>query len=396
MVVYTVTQINNQAKLTIERNFNNIWVRGEITSKNYYPSGHTYFTIIDENSELSIVNFNSQNNNHVIKVGKKVILSGKLSLYSAKGRYQFIAQNIYPEGDGELWLKFEKLKKSLELEGLFNSDNKKVIPLHPKTIGIITSEKGAVLWDIIENFIVQGVKLNIKLFHSTVQGNSATTNIIKGIKTLNKLKVDIVILARGGGSIEDLWCFNNEKLVREIYSSQIPIISAIGHETDFTLSDFVADYRAPTPSYASELITRNFFETNQNIDNYYSEIHNKILNKFNYFKNILDSINLTNKIKLFKNKLELSQQNIAYLNSKIVNKFSYKLKTYINKLDYYENTININNPNYILGKGYLIANNLSGNQIQSIKSIQINENIKLQFKDGIVKSKILKIEENEK
>jgi len=396
MVIYTVTQINNQAKLTIEKKFSNIWVKGEITSKNFYPSGHTYFTIIDENSELSIVNFNSQNNQHVIQVGKKIILSGKLSLYQPKGRYQFIAQNIYPEGDGELWIKFEKLKKSLELEGLFNSENKKRIPLSAKSVGIITSEKGAVLWDMIAYFKVQGVNLNIKLFHSTVQGESAVNSIIKGIETLDKLNVDIIILARGGGSIEDLWCFNNEKLIRKIYSNKIPLISAIGHETDFTLSDFVADYRAPTPSFASELITRNYHQTNLDIDGYYSELVNIINDKLTNYNTILDSINFKYKIKLLSSNLESFHQQIDFIHNKIITKFSYRLKTIINKLDYYGNLFKVNHPNNILSKGYLIANNNFGKIIQSIKSIKINEIIKLQFQDGIAESKIIKIEENEK
>ena len=395
MVIYTVTQINNQAKLTIERKFSNIWVKGEITSKNFYPSGHTYFTIIDENSELSIVNFNSQNNQHVIQVGKKVILSGKLSLYQPKGRYQFIAHNIYPEGDGELWIKFEKLKKSLELEGLFNSENKKRIPLTAKSVGIITSEKGSVLWDMIEYFKVQGVKLNIKLFHSAVQGEGAVNSLIKGIETLEKLNVDIIILARGGGSIEDLWCFNNEKLIRKIYSIKIPLISAIGHETDFTLADFVADYRAPTPSFASELITRNYQQTNLDIDGFYSEIINIINDKLINYNTILDSINLKFKIKLLISNLESFHQQIDFIHNKILTKFSYRLKTILNKLDYYENLFKVNYPNNILSKGYLIANKMSGERIQSIKSMHINDKIKLQFQDGIVESKVLKIEKNE-
>jgi len=393
MVIYSVSQLNNQAKLAIETKFDNIWVRGEITSVKTYPSGHTYFTIRDNNSEISVVIFKSNFQN--LNSGNKVILSGKLSIYTGKGRYQFIAKSVYPEGDGQLWIKYEQLKKYLEQEGLFDSEHKIPIPIFPKKVGIITSEKGAVIWDIINFFKNQNINLNFILNHASVQGNNASNEIINGIENLQNMNVDLIIIARGGGSIDDLWCFNDETLVRKIYSTKIPIISAIGHETDFTLCDFVADYRAPTPSYAAELISRNYQATLQDIDGYLDRISSVIQQQIYKYRKTLFDYSFDSSFEIFKNKLKQKNQKFYLFHQSLINKMKYKLERNILKINYYESQFKLSHPDKLLNRGFTFVKDHSGNIVKRVKKVSLKENINITFQDGIANATIVKIELND-
>lgn len=393
MVIYSVSQINNQAKLVIETKFDNIWVRGEITSLNTYPSGHTYFTIRDNNSELSVVNFNSSNQN--LNTGNKIILSGKLSIYTGKGRYQFIANNIYPDGDGQLWLKYEELKNKLTNEGIFDSIHKLPIPNYPNKVGIISSEKGAVIWDMINFFKTQAINLNFILNHVSVQGHNAPQEIINGINNFKKLNVDIIIIARGGGSIDDLWCFNDESLVLKIFETKIPIISAIGHETDFTLCDFVSDYRAPTPSYAAELISRNYHSLLQDLDGCIDSIDTAMQMKIFEYRKILQTYSMESSIQFIKNKFRRIDQNNYLLHLSIINKMKFRLEKKYLKVKYYENQFKLCHPNKIFNKGFVIAKNSNNQIIKKVKTLSLNENINITFQDGSAKAIIKKIEQND-
>ena len=258
--IISVSDINNLAKGLLEKDLSNVWIQGEISSFTAHGSGHWYFTIKDQKSSLDCVMFKFDNTNLLFepKVGDELILNGKVSIYSPSGRYQFNVKHIEVSGEGALLRAFEDLKKKLEEEGLFNDLIKKELPEFPLEVSVITSATGAVIQDIINVLSRRSPSVQITLVETPVQGKQAEKAICTAIETVNKFQnSDLIILARGGGSIEDLWCFNMESVARAIFNSEIPLVSAVGHETDFTISDFVADLRAPTPSAAAEIISQN-------------------------------------------------------------------------------------------------------------------------------------------
>ena len=253
--IISVSDVNNLAKGLLEKDLSNVWIQGEISSFTAHGSGHWYFTIKDQKSSLDCVMFKFDNTNLLFepKVGDELILNGKVSIYSPTGRYQFNVKHIEVSGEGALLRAFEDLKKKLDEEGLFDDLNKKDLPEFPLEVSVITSATGAVIQDIINVLSRRSPSIRITLVETPVQGKQAENEICKAIERINKFQnSDLIILARGGGSMEDLWCFNMESVARAIFKSEIPLVSAIGHETDFTISDFVADLRAPTPSAAAE------------------------------------------------------------------------------------------------------------------------------------------------
>ncbi len=258
--IISVSDVNNLAKGLLEKDLSNVWIQGEISSFTAHGSGHWYFTIKDKKSALDCVMFKFDNINLLFepKVGDELILNGNVSIYSPTGRYQFNVKHIEVSGEGALLRAFEELKKKLELEGLFDETRKKDLPEFPMEISVITSATGAVIKDIINVLSRRSPNMTLTLVEAQVQGKQAEKSICNAIERVNSFRQsDLIILARGGGSIEDLWCFNMESVARSIFNSEIPLISAVGHETDFTISDFVSDLRAPTPSAAAEIISQN-------------------------------------------------------------------------------------------------------------------------------------------
>jgi len=258
--IISVSDVNNLAKGLLEKDLSNVWIQGEISSFTAHGSGHWYFTIKDKKSALDCVMFKFDNINLLFepKVGDELILNGNVSIYSPTGRYQFNVKHIEVSGEGALLRAFEELKKKLEFEGLFDETKKKDLPEFPMEISVITSATGAVIKDIINVLSRRSPNMTLTLVEAQVQGKQAEKSICNAIERVNSFRQsDLIILARGGGSIEDLWCFNMESVARSIFNSEIPLISAVGHETDFTISDFVSDLRAPTPSAAAEIISQN-------------------------------------------------------------------------------------------------------------------------------------------
>ena len=269
--VISVSEVNKRAKNLLEKEFSSIWIEGEISSFTAHSSGHWYFTIKDEKSSLSCVMFSYENNKILFEpqVGDNLIINGKISLYSPTGRFQLNVKHIELAGEGALLRAFEQLKFKLEKEGLFDKGNKRSLPQMPKKIGIVTSSDGAVFQDVINVLGRRAPNIELILIQTAVQGERAPPEICSAISKACSLKdIDAIILARGGGSIEDLWAFNNESVARAIHKSDIPIISAVGHETDFTIADFVADLRAPTPSAAAEIISQSFSQLNESLEAY--------------------------------------------------------------------------------------------------------------------------------
>ncbi len=269
----TVTELNRYVKEKVAEDeyLNSVYVKGEISNFKHHYTGHMYFTLKDENSLIKCVMFKSQTAtlNFVPKDGMKVLVLGSVAVYERDGIYQIYCNAMQEDGIGSLYIAYEKLKKKLELEGLFDESHKKKIPFMPKIIGVLTSNTGAVIRDIINVSTRRNPNVYIRLLPVPVQGEGASQKISKAIKIMNEKKLaDVIILARGGGSLEDLWPFNEEIVARSIYESEIPVISAVGHETDFTIADFVADLRAPTPSAAAELAVTDISELQYDINLY--------------------------------------------------------------------------------------------------------------------------------
>jgi len=255
--VFTVSQLNRQIRYTLEDEFSSVWVEGEISGFTHHSSGHMYFSIKDAESTLSCVMFRRENVKLRFKpeVGLKVICHGRVSVYAPRGQYQLMADSLEPKGLGDLQLAFEQLKKKLAQEGLFDPSLKKPIPFMPHCIGVITSPTGAVIHDMQHVWERRFPDVHLIIYPVKVQGEAAKKDICRAIQDFNEYgRADVLILARGGGSMEDLWAFNEEIVARAIAASDIPVISAVGHEVDYTIADFVADLRAPTPSVAAELV----------------------------------------------------------------------------------------------------------------------------------------------
>lgn len=258
--ILTVTELTKEIKETLEVRFSDLWVEGEISNLRIPPSGHIYFTLKDDFSQIRGVLFKmrARTLRFLPEDGLYIICKGRVSLYEKRGEYQLILEEMEPKGIGALQLAFLQLKDRLEKEGLFDTRHKKPIPILPQAIGIVTSPTGAAIRDMIQIIHRRFENVRILLYPSRVQGEGASSEVGRGIAYFNKMKnVDVIIVGRGGGSLEDLWAFNEEEMARAIYHSKIPIISAVGHETDYTISDFVADLRAPTPSAAAELVVRD-------------------------------------------------------------------------------------------------------------------------------------------
>ncbi|OGP68960.1 MAG: exodeoxyribonuclease VII large subunit, partial [Deltaproteobacteria bacterium RBG_13_53_10] len=264
--ILTVTELTREIKDILESRFSEIWIEGEISNLRIPPSGHVYFTLKDDSSQIRAVLFRMQSRSlrFLPEDGLLVVCRGRVSLYERRGEYQLYVEEMEPKGIGALQLAFLQLKEKLEKEGLFDPARKRTIPMVPRQIGIVTSPTGAVIRDILHIVHRRFENVSILLYPARVQGEGAAQEIVDGLEYFNEFtEVDVIILARGGGSLEDLCAFNEESVARAIYRSKIPVISAVGHETDYTISDFVADLRAPTPSAAAEMVVRDKRETRQ-------------------------------------------------------------------------------------------------------------------------------------
>ncbi|CDZ93554.1 exodeoxyribonuclease VII large subunit [Pseudomonas saudiphocaensis] len=266
--VLSVSQLNSRARLLLEDVFAQVWVEGEISNLARPASGHVYFTLKDKNAQVRCALFrqNALRVRQALRDGLAVKVRGKVSLFEGRGDYQLILDSLEPAGDGALRLAFEALKEKLSAEGLFAADNKRALPAHPQRIGIVSSPTGAVIRDIISVFARRAPHVELTLVPTAVQGREATAQIVRALQLADRGSFDALILARGGGSLEDLWCFNEEAVARAVAACQTPIISAVGHETDVSIADFVADVRAPTPSAAAELLAPSSADIRQRLE----------------------------------------------------------------------------------------------------------------------------------
>ncbi len=385
----TVTKLNQYIKDKIDRDeyLNNILVKGEISNFKHHYTGHMYFTLKDENSLIKCIMFKSYTAhlNFVPKDGMKVRILGTVSVFERDGVYQIYCKAMQEDGLGDLYTKYNELKNKLELEGLFDDVHKKKIPYMPKIVGVLTSQTGAVIRDIINVSTRRNPNVYIRLLPVPVQGQGAEEKIADAIKLANENRIaDVLIIARGGGSLEDLWPFNEEIVARAIYESEIPIISSVGHETDFTIADFVADLRAPTPSAAAELAVPEISEIYDKIlafeKRYKLDLKKKLeLNRLRYEKCMKSRVFSEPLLHINEKYIEIDgiNQELRINISQILNKSRNEAISLISKLD----TLS---PLKTLTRGYCIATASDGTTINSIHNIKKEDIINLRFKDGDV------------
>ena len=393
---WTVTILNDyiKSKLSKDSQLKNVNLKGELSNFSTYPSGHSYFSIKDENSVIPCVMFNSRTRLKDLKPsnGMKVLANGRVDVYPPHGKYQFYVFNMSEEGEGDLYRKFEKLKKKLKEEGLFEKETP--IPKYPKKIGVITSPKGAVIHDIITTIKRRWPYIEIILWPTMVQGDDAKISVSRNINLANETDVDLLIVCRGGGSIEDLWCFNEEIVAKAIFNSKIPIISAVGHESDTTIADFVADRRAPTPTAAAELTVPNVFEIRNQLINNEIRLNKTILNQIEYLENNLNRIKenhlIVNPIKLYETKTEKLDILWERLNRAMKN----YMKTEVKNLSSLNEKLILLNPLGTIERGYsVVKDSKSDKIISSVKNLNIGDNINIELKDGYIKTNIDDIKE---
>ncbi|MBQ6559066.1 MAG: exodeoxyribonuclease VII large subunit [Clostridia bacterium] len=381
--VATVSQINAYVKKILDHNIilNNVWVKGEISNFKHHYSGHIYITLKDEGGLLKAVMFRSAASTLAFEPsdGMKVRARGRVSVYEAGGSYQLYIEEMIPEGVGELYIAYEQLKKQLEEEGLFDSRYKKPIPEYPKAVGVVTASTGAAVRDII-NVITRRYPLSeIILYPAKVQGKGAAESVVKAIEYFNATKeVDTLIVGRGGGSIEDLWAFNEEITARAIFKSEIPIISAVGHETDFTIADFVADLRAPTPSAAAEIAVPSALELKSRIMAGQSRIQNNILGRIEGGRLLLNRF----KMRTPKDRIDEYNLRVDSLVRSMEN--SVKMKTLALRRSFAAEAAKLDalSPLQTLSRGYSIPTKEDGTVIRSAKEMKSGDEFVLRLKDG--------------
>lgn len=398
--VYSVTQVNLYIKNMFIRDYalNNIYIKGEVSNCKYHTSGHIYFTLKDDKGQMACVMFAGQRDglSFVMKEGQSVIALGSVSVYERDGKYQLYAKEIILDGSGILYKKYETLKQTLEEEGLFSQELKKPIPKYGKKIGIVTAKTGAALQDIINITTRRNPYIQLVLYPARVQGDGAALSVAKGIKELDKLGLDTIIIGRGGGSIEDLWAFNEEIVARAIFQCKTPIISAVGHETDVTIADFVSDLRAPTPSAAAELAVYDIKSLESLFSDYQRTLYQYMARHITTYRNELKQKSLRllyvspiYGVRQKRQELIDMEQKLANLMEKKIRVIKHLLEIYIEKLDGLS-------PLKKLNKGYSLVINSKDEVVNKIDKVSIGEEIIINVTDGDIVAKVSDIKMKER
>lgn len=384
--VYSVGQINSYIKNMFRQDFvlSRISVKGEISNCKYHTSGHVYFTIKDESGTLSAIMFASQATKLTFRLenGMQVIVTGRIDVYERDGRYQLYASGIKQDGLGDLYIRFEQLKREYEQMGYFANEYKRHIPLFSKKIGIVTASTGAAIHDIMNIAYRRNPYVSLILYPALVQGDNAKYSIVKGIETLDKMGLDVIIAGRGGGSIEDLWAFNEPMVVEAVFDAQTPIISAVGHETDFTITDFVADLRAPTPSAAAELAVADISLIEQKIMAYNEALNSSLMGIIDGKRNYLDKCELKLRFLSPSNQLDENRQRLMGIEDSLNNIMMNKYKDARHRLQIYASRLQEASPLTRLSAGYAYVQNENGEKVSSVRKLKRGDKLKVQFKDG--------------
>jgi len=366
--IISVSEINKRAKSILEENFPFVWIQGEVSNFFSAASGHWYFSLKDESSEIRCAMFTNKNHHITFepKDGDHLVLNGTLSIFEGRGQYQIIVEHIELAGEGALLKAFEELKKKLQLEGLFDDSIKRQLPAYPKNIAVVTSPDGAVIQDIINVLDRRSPFLDLTIVPTLVQGEKAAPLICDALNKVGKLKnIDVAILARGGGSIEDLWAFNNEEVARAIVNCPTPIISAIGHETDFTISDFVSDLRAPTPSIAAEIISQPYSELIETLEGYQNYISRSVISQID-----LQRTQITNLIKRIRHpgdKLREISQKLDYIETTLIQNINQEISFKKNGLNLKDLSLQQNSPQNKVKEAKVYLQNASKDLLKALK-----------------------------
>lgn len=355
--ILSISEITGKIKGTLEQSFDDITIRGEISNYKAHSSGHRYFSLKDENAQISCVIWRSAAANMSFRPenGMKVVADGGITVFPPRGNYQINIRKMSPDGLGELYLAYEKLKKDLEEKGWFDSNAKKPLPLIPLKIGVSTSPTGAAVRDIISTINRRFPAAEVFFRPTVVQGEASSPDIVNAISDLEAYNPDVIIIGRGGGSIEDLWAYNTLEVAKKIHDCDIPIISAVGHETDFTIADFVADLRAPTPTGAAEIATPKTFEYLVEIlDQYHNFFSDKIKNRIKEYSEIIERFTGDRVKNIIKNRINYEIQRSDNFEERIKKGFKYSFNNSKVKLNSLENTIKLSDPKRPLKKGYAL------------------------------------------
>ena len=413
----TVGTLNRYLKhqFDTDPNIQKVFLKGEISNFKGHTRGHLYFTLKDEESRINAVMFQTYANKLTFtpEDGMKVLVEGRVSIYPATGAYQIYIEDMQNDGLGNLYLKYEALKKELAAKGLFDESHKQKIPKYPAKIGVVTAPTGAAIKDILSTIKRRYPICETLLFPCLVQGELAKDDIVRQINKANEYDLDLLIVGRGGGSIEDLWAFNEECVANAIYNSRIPIISAVGHEIDFTIADFVADLRAPTPTGAAEMAVPNITDLNILLKQYSLRLTNNITSKLDYYNDKLNRLKksyvLENPRAIYEIKEERLSNLITYFNNYITKllelkqtKYKHLQESYIlnhpedlfineqNKYNLYINKLELLNPLNILSKGYSVVTK-DDKIIKNTKDIKVNDKINIKLSDGSFEAKVEKV-----
>ena len=371
----SVSELTFQLKKIIESNFSNIWIQGEISNFKHHSSGHMYFTLKDKSAELRCVMFRGYNQGIHFKPedGMDVILQGKITVYETRGQYQLMVQNMEPAGIGTLFLAFEALKKQLQLEGIFDNALKKQLPQFPKKVGIVTSQTGAAFKDMVQVLNRRAPYVDILLRPTLVQGDNAANDIVEAIKEISLKNIDVLIIGRGGGSLEDLWAFNEEVVARSIVACKIPIISAVGHETDITISDMVADLRAPTPSAAAEIVALSVIDLKQKINQQINILIKQFQFKLNKIWQTFDYLTERHNLQKPQNIIQRQKEKINTLSNGLLLRMNHLFAISKTKTLAISKELNILNPSDILKRGYSIIYDTNGAIIRKGSDLKEND-----------------------
>jgi len=391
--IYTVAEITEYLQALIKEDtlLSDFWISGEISNFYHHSSGHMYFTLKDKNSQLKTVMFKGYNSalDFEPEEGMQVEARGNLDIYAQRGEYQFYAREMEKAGKGKLYEAFEKLKAKLDKEGLFADSRKKEIPLLAKKIGIVTSPTGAAVRDILSVMKRRSGNFSVLIIPAHVQGDLAKDEITAGIEYLNSRDdIDLIIISRGGGSIEDLWPFNEEKVARAVYNSRLPVISGVGHETDFTISDFVADLRAPTPSAAAELATANREEILNRLDNLTQRLLNSSSAKIKEYKNKIQSLAerriFSSPAEIFRN----YEQELDRIETKLEHQIEKDYNSWENKYQLLYQKLDNLSPLKTLDRGYAILQDENDKTIKSVDQIDNGDLLKARLSDGLAELEV--------
>ncbi len=394
--IYSVSDLNVYVRSILRKDdkLQNVWVKGEISNFNHYNGRHMYFVLKDEDSEIQCAMFRQYNKGIEFEPeeGMEVLCRGDVGLYLDRGQYQLVVKEMMLGGKGKLYLAYEQLKEKLAEEGLFEDEHKKELPFLPRKVGVVTSIEGAALRDIVRTLRERFAKIDIEIAPTSVQGEGSEKEIVEALKLLDERDVDVIIIGRGGGSIEDLWSFNEEVVARAVYDAETPIVSAVGHETDFLISDFVADERAATPTAAAELVVPRKTDLKRDLERKKRRGDNALRNIIDSFRERLDNVVKSPVFQKPELLLEDRYQRLDDLSGRLRRSVVRYLEDKRKKVKSQSERLEALGPLQTLGRGYSVVFDREGEVLSSVKDVDIGDIVRVSMSDGELKAEIKEVE----